>query len=125
MDDNRRNQFDTNFARIVDQCNAQMQRATGDDEQQPALRLSVVSKIEAIAALQQKSAAEMMSVMIQRRMLSAFPHPQAKSLEKLTESDHKVINMHNEAMGILNEMANNAPPSMVFVMPSSSGTSIW
>ena len=114
MDDNRRNQFDTNFARIVDQCNAQMQRATGDDGAAACTKwaLGEVSKIEAqLAALQQKSAAEMMSVMIQEKdaeRLSLIS--QAKSLEKsLTESDHKVINMHNgKAMGILNEMANNA-----------------
>ncbi len=113
MDSNRRNQFDTNFARIVDYLNTQMQRSEGDEGAESACRwaLSEVAKVEQqMSALQQQSAAEMMSVLIQEKdaeRLSLLS--QGKSVEKgMSDADRKVINMHNEkAMAILAEMAGN------------------
>lgn len=113
MDSNRRNQYDTNFARIVDYCNAQMQRSSGDDGADSCCKwaLAEVAKIEKqLAALQQQNAAEMMSVLIQEKdaeRLSLLS--QGKSVEKdMSDADRKVINMHNEkAMAILAEMAAN------------------
>lgn len=113
MDANRRNQFDTNFARITDHCNAQMQRADGDEGAEACCKwaLAEVAKIEKqLAQLQQQSAAEIMRVLIQEKdaeRLSLIS--QAKSLESsMSDADRKVINTHNEkAIAVLAEMASN------------------
>ena len=113
LDSNRRNQFDTNFARIIDYCNAQMQRSDGDEGAESCCKwaLAEIAKIEQqMSTLQQQSAAEMMSVLIQEKdaeRLSLIS--QGKSVEKgMSDANRKVINMHNEkAMAILAEMAGN------------------
>ena len=113
MDDNRRNQYDTNFAAIVDQCNMQMQRSQGDEGAAACTKwaLSEIAKVEKqLAALQQQSSAEMLQVLIQEKdaqRLSLLS--QGKSVDaKMTNSEKQVINMHNDkALTILNEMANN------------------
>ncbi len=113
MDSNRRNQYDTNFAKIIDACNSQMQQSEGDHGAEGCRKwaLAEVAKIEKqLSDLQQKNSAEMLRVTIQGKdaeRLSLIS--QAKSLEEtMSDSDRKVINTHNEqAISILSEMAGN------------------
>jgi len=113
MDDNRRNQYDTNFAAIVDQCNAKMQRSQGDEGAESCCKWACaeIAKIEKqLAALQQQTSAEMLRILIQEKdaqRLSLLS--QAKSVDaSMKDGEKQVINMHNDkALGILSEMTSN------------------
>ena len=114
MDSNRRNQYDTNFSKIVEQGNSQMQRDNSDGSAASYEKwaLSEISKVEAnLTTLQNQSAVEMLQVLLQEKdaeRLSLIS--QAKSVESgMSKANRAIVNTHNKkAMEILQEMAQNS-----------------